>query len=1005
MKTANTLLPARSAALSAAGGLLLLVTISTALAADPVNHAPKAEIAATSEFNLNYRAKFVADGVVPELVSRHSPGQEWAVQGATHRNGAELTMKWEKPVKIAELVYYSRSAFAVEGWKDYEIYLDDQKAPIVKGTLKAGHGPQRIPLGKTIEAKRIRIKFTSSFGGTNPGASEIQVFNISPPKELLIGKFKSFPPYKHGQPLPAPPFETPGLAKTLYEGRLGFDKMLVVHRHVFSLSHVYTPHAESFVPGGGIYILTPNKDGGELKKIYDSTVGEVMDLALSYDGKEILFSWKESDGSPGHQSFRNQHQGPDRTEKTKYQIYRMTIDPLPKTGMPEPKQLTKGKHNNFNPCWLPDGKIAFLSDRKESFAYCWVTTSPLLHRMNGDGSNQHRISHGYLNDFTPSVLNDGRIIYSRWEYVDRPAIPIQSIWAMNPDGTGLSGFFGNRCIEPGTFMEARSIGKTHNVLCVLAGHNGSCRGALAIISTAYGANAQEGIQNITPEIPVLGVKDCRRGGNALVNAGPYENPFPIDEAYFLVSKMGTIQLRDYNVTELATVLKPKDGMGFFSPVPIRATTPPPIIPSSLPEKPKGPWATVFMQDVYNGLEPHIKRGEIKQICVVQELEKGHYTPLKTGPGHPAFGVQFPVISCGATYAPKKVWGYAKVESDGSAHFKVPTGIPVYFMAIDEKGRAVQRMRTFTHFQPGERQSCVGCHADRNYATPRMPSKRPIAALRKADQLPDPEWGRRNFDYSTIVQPVLDKNCVKCHNSRKQPKGIDLTGDKTDYFNVSYDILARKGAWSELQPHAYGHQTTDPLMVDSISPYTKWIPSINGTEESIAMIKPKTWGSPASKLADMILSGHPDKDGKPRVNLNDKERLRVMAWIDLNVPYYSDSKSSYTDRVGCRRILPPNLGKVLADVGKRRCASCHEGGKIPRKFYTRVTNVEENDFLFAPLAKAAGGTESCGKAIFKDKTDPDYQKILAEFAPITKMLKDKPRLDMPGAKIEECKTCE
>lgn len=128
-------------------------------------------------------------------------------------------------------------------------------------------------------------------------------------------------------------------------------------------------------------------------------------------------------------------------------------------------------------------------------------------------------------------------------------------------------------------------------------------------------------------------------------------------------------------------------------------------------------------------------------------------------------------------------------------------------------------------------------------------------------------------------------------------------------------------------------------------------------------------------------------------------------MDLNVPYYSDSKSNYTDRMGCRRMLPPNLGRVLADVAKRRCAECHKGGRIPRKFYTRVTNVEENNFLHAPLAEAAGGSGKCGKAIFKDKTDPDYQKILAEFAPITKMLKDKPRLDMPGAKIEACKTCE
>src|SRR4030042_357313 len=137
--------------------------------------------------------------------------------------------------------------------------------------------------------------------------------------------------------------------------------------------------------------------------------------------------------------------------KNNYQIYRVNIDG---TGL---VQLTDAEHNNLDPCWLPDGGIAFTSDRKPAFAYCWVVTSPVLYRMDRDGKNQRRLSANYLMDFTPSVLADGRIIYTRWEYVDRPACPIQSLWAINPDGTGLSGFYGNRVISPGTFMQAQSI--------------------------------------------------------------------------------------------------------------------------------------------------------------------------------------------------------------------------------------------------------------------------------------------------------------------------------------------------------------------------------------------------------------------------------------------------------------------------------------------------------------------------------------------------------------------
>ena len=179
--------------------------------------------------------------------------------------------------------------------------------------------------------------------------------------------------------------------------------------------------------------------------------------------------------------------------------------------------------------------------------------------------------------------------------------------------------------------------------------------------------------------------------------------------------------------------------------------------------------------------------QITQIAVVQEVEKSKFADVQRR----AFGFQFPVVSCGATYAPKKVWGYAQVEADGSAHFMVPSQVPIYFMALDENGRAIQRMRSFTHLMPGERQSCVGCHANRNYVTPNT-TARPVAAMRPPQDLVEPEWGVRGFSYAHIVQPVLDQHCVECHNARERDGGVDLSGDKTDFFNVSYETLARQG---------------------------------------------------------------------------------------------------------------------------------------------------------------------------------------------------------------------
>ena len=180
----------------------------------------------------------------------------------------------------------------------------------------------------------------------------------------------------------------------------------------------------------------------------------------------------------------------------------------------------------------------------------------------------------------------------------------------------------------------------------------------------------------------------------------------------------------------------------------------------------------------------------------------------------------------------------------------------------------------------------------------------------------------------------------------------------------------------------------------MSPYTEWIWTINGAGHNVLEIEPGRWGSPASLLAEIIRSGHPDKDGKPRVDVDDASRRRVYLWLDLNVPYYGTSSSNHKVRLGSRRMMPHNLDSTLQDVAARRCASCHTDG-VPRKFYTRMLKPENNNFMLAPLAKSAGGTEKCGKPVFKTKADPDYRKLLETFTPIQELLDERPRADMPG----------
>ena len=369
---------------------------------------------------------------------------------------------------------------------------------------------------------------------------------------------------------------------------------------------------------------------------------------------------------------------------------------------------------------------------------------------------------------------------------------------------------------------------------------------------------------------------------------------------------------------------------------------------------------------------------MKEICVVEEMRKVVRTDVKNR----AFGFQFPVISCGATYAAKKVWGYATVADDGSACFRVPAERPIYFLALDAEGRAVQRMRTFTHLMAGETQGCVGCHEPRQQV-----SAARHAAPHDPETLRPPDWGEGvGFDYARVVQPVLDAHCVKCHSGPTPPAKVDLCGDATDFFNVSYETLAR------------GRRRAGEAEWES--PYVNWIPTYNGMEQNILEVTPKAWGSPRSRLAEIVLGGHPDTNGAPRVKLEPRETRRLLAWIDLNVPYYGTSETTHPEAIGCRRLYPAELDTVLAEVAKRRCNECHNGGKFPRQFWTRVVNPQMNNFLLAPLAKNAGGSGTCGKAIFASAADPDYQAILRVFEPVLVQLRSCPRTDMPGAKPAE-----
>jgi hypothetical protein len=222
------------------------------------------------------------------------------------------------------------------------------------------------------------------------------------------------------------------------------------------------------------------------------------------------------------------------------------------------------------------------------------------------------------------------------------------------------------------------------------------------------------------------------------------------------------------------------------------------------------------------------------------------------------GLQAAAVSMGADVAIKKVHGIATVHEDGSAFFTVPAEKNVFFQALDENFMELQRMKTFINLMPGEQRSCVGCHEVRRKA-PALRGSIPMALANPIEALrPQPgDTGPRAVHYETDVQPILDKYCIKCHSGEKPKGDLVLTGEPTGLWNVSYQNLLQKKLVSFLEG-GFG--------------------SANVPAEP-----PMTFGSHQSKLVDRI------RQDPCNADLKREEFIRIVTWIDANVPYYGTHK--------------------------------------------------------------------------------------------------------------------
>ena len=681
--------------------------------------------------------------------------------------------------------------------------------------------------------------------------------------------------------------------------RIDFDEILLVDSPYAEMQHGHNGHESG------------HRNGCQMSGGYDSRLqilkglgpdGELTDLLpegletyvwrpdLSYDAKKVLFCKKARDGPS-------------------FQLFEVGIDG---SGL---KPLTRSPHDDLDPIYLPDGRIIFTTTRGNTYVRC-LPTSPsfVLARCEADGSNIRIISRNNEPDYLPAMLPNGSVIYTRWEYTERPLWRLQGLWTMNPDGTSVQAYWGNRSAYPDMLIEPRPIPGTGKVMFVGAGHHKFFAGCVGVVDLSKGREYPDGLTKVTadlrwPEvgdhrsIPTEPESDTYHAGGAYA---AYKSPYPIGPEDFLVSiRAGNegggnkVQFGDEFSLYLMDVhgnreLIYRGDNNVWYAQPVRKRKTPPARPDVVDwpragEPAKG--GVLYSADVYDGVEG-LSRGDAKYLRVIQMDAKTYSAMAKT------WRHSGPTVSIIQEDGVKRILGTVPVEKDGSVNFRVPSGKALHFQLLDENYRCLQIMRSFTGVMPGEARGCVGCHERRSQA-PVMPNARAIAMQRAPSELTEPPWGAdSSIGYERFCQPILDKYCGACHQGESNPKArarLDLTlrGGLPEHgvpaelspFKEPYLTLVGS-AWRGPKVTGAGAGLAGALLVEGRGGRTD--------HEALQPLRPKTMLSSTSPLVRMLMSGkHPKaQDGsviEAKIKASPEDLRRVTAWVDANCVYRGDEE--------------------------------------------------------------------------------------------------------------------
>ncbi len=653
---------------------------------------------------------------------------------------------------------------------------------------------------------------------------------------------------------------------------LDFDSILFVARGTFEGSvrsnpQTADPQGGHFVtqyfgfnalPGGGLYTVKNFKTIPEITNILaDSIVqngrlqGRKLDYGafatpdLSYDGKTIVFAWTENSEHKWIQS-----------KKTCFHLFRVNVDGSNLV------QLTDGDFNDFDPCWLPSGRIAFVSERRNGYIRCFdaylKVRSYTLFSMRDDGSDITPLSYFETSEWNPSVNNDGQLVYTRWDYVDRENCLGTRFWISNPDGTNPRAPHGNYPLPYHTFpdhepwsvhdgrewdsrfgaplveMGIRAVPNSPLYMFTAAPHHGSVYGSLCMLDLRQeDDHHMSQVKRVTPDEPF---PETEMPGRRHYK---YGTPWPLSEDFYLCNVWENLTLVDrYGNEELICSLRSMpcaqdERLRLIDPIPLRARPVPPSIPSAVrPRGEEGRKATVSVMNVYDSDLPFPEGTKIKWLRVVQNVSKTNH----------AMGV--PPIGYERENTPRIPLGIVPVEDDGSAYFEAPVAKQLIFQVLDENYMAVQSMRSSAFVHPGEQLSCVGCH-EKTHSAPRQQT--PPMAMRRTPSALQPECGPvEPISYYRQIKPIFDNTCLPCH--REKQKGLQ---------NMDYESLKEE----------YTFWFSGAMFTDMTTAYS----GVHGGSRTI----PGRFGARASKIGQALLNDtHRDA-------VSPEHRRQVIQWLDCN----------------------------------------------------------------------------------------------------------------------------